>query len=363
MKIALSCDDLLVRDHYTEIVETLGLVYEDSEIYTLVHKEKAMLGTVELRKIRSTYLSHKIKDREHLARNSYLIPNAASNLFIPCSVDLIINISNGMSQGIRKCENTKLITYFYDHYYLNRKKKVLREKLFKSYIAKWSKAALCMSDEIWVPNNSVKDFVESFYEGPVRVIAPPFNIADYPLTPKEGKEFNYFAINAQGMNEECAEKLAEFLIQYDFKFIFFGEDSHLDNMKYGSGDPRFLGVKCSGEIAPVLGNARAIIDVSENAFPEEALKGLSSGRPAILKESEHYKSYLGDYGILWTDGSAESLINSVKDMNNLFHTYERKKLYNIATGFHDIKFKSEVKRRVDHLMGNTHIHNGSDCCQ
>jgi len=362
LKIAISCDDLLVRDHYTEIVESLGLVYEDAEIYTLVHKEKAMLGTVELRKIHSTYLSHKIKDREHLARNSFLVPNAAVNLFIPCTVDVIINISNGMSQGIRKCENTKLITYFYDHYYLNRKKKVLREKLFNSYVAKWSKKALCMSDEIWVPNENVKEFVESFYSGVVKVIAPPFNIADYPLTPMEGKEFNYYAINAKGMSEKCAVELISFMGQYDMKYIFFGEDSHLAGLKYTDDDPRFLGVKCSGELAPMLGNARCLIDLSEGAFPEDALKALSSGRPAILKKSENYQSYLGDFGILWTDGGFENVIDAVKDMNNLFHTFDRRKLYNIATNFHDIKFKSAVRREIDHLTHVEHTHEAADCC-
>ncbi|GEM_PF-580538 len=362
MKIALSCDDLLIRDHYTEIVETLGMVYEDSTIYTLAHKEKAMLGTVELRKIRSTYLSHKIKDREQLAKNSFLIPNAASNLFIPCSVDLIINISNGMSSGIRKCDNTKLVTYFYDHYYLNRKKKALREKIFNSYVTKWSKAALCMSDEIWVPSESVKKFVEEFYNGPVSVVAPPFNIADYPLTPKEGKEFNYYAINAKGMSEECAIELTSFLDEYNMKYIFFGEDAHLDILKIDEEDPRFMGVRCSGELAPMLGNARALIDISETAFPEDILKCLSSGRPAIVKDSELFKSYLGDFGLLWTDGSASKLIDSVKDMNNLYHTYDRKKLYNIATNFHDIKFKSDVKRRVDKMIGDNHVHSGADCC-
>ncbi len=362
MNIALSCDDLLIRDHYTEIVETLGMVYEDSTIYTLVHKEKAMLGTIELRKIRSTYLSHKIKDREHLAKNSFLIPNAASNLFIPCSVDLIINISNGMSSGIRKCENTKLITYFYDHYYLNRKDKVLREKIFKSYITKWSKAALCMSDEIWVPNESVKKYVETFYEGPVSIVAPPFNISDYPLTPKEGKEFDYYAINAKGVDENCANELISFLDQYNMKYVFFGEDAHLDEIKLGEEDPRFMGVRCSGELAPMLGNARALIDISETAFPEDILKALSSGRPVIAKDSELFKSYLGEFGLIWTNGSSSELIDAIKDMNNLYHTYDRRKLYNIATNFHDIKFKSDVKRRVDHILSNDHVHNGADCC-
>ncbi len=70
MKVAISCDDLLVRDHYTEIVETVAMAFEEAEVYTLAHRPKAMLGTIELRKIRSTYLSHNIQEREKLAVGS-----------------------------------------------------------------------------------------------------------------------------------------------------------------------------------------------------------------------------------------------------------------------------------------------------
>jgi len=346
VKVAISCDDLLVRDHYTELVETLGLVFEDAEIYTLVHKEKALLGTIELRKIHSTYLSHKIKDRNQLAKNSFLIPSAAKNLFIPCSVDVIINVTNGMSQGITKCEGTKLITYFYDHYYLNRKKKSLREKIFNSYISKWSMNTLAQSDEVWVPNGATKDFLKEFYKGPITVVNPPFRIDDYPVMPPTEMKFEYFAINVEDMSVDMAKNLSHFFSKYSLEYKFFGDDSHLEDMKYHKDDERFFGVKCSGELAPFLANSRAIIDVSNRAFPENALKGLSCGRPLICFESEMYKSYLGDFGVLWTKSTTESLIESIKDMNNLFHTFDRKKLHAIAVNYHETKFKADVRRRI-----------------
>jgi len=346
LKVAISCDDLLVRDHYTEIVETLGLVFEDAEIYTLVHREKALLGTIELRKIHSTYLSHKIQDREHLAKNSFLIPNAAKNLFIPCSVDVIINVTNGMSQGIKKCEGTKLITYFYDNFYFNRENKSLREKIFKSYTTNWSMDALSESDEVWVPNSAAKTFLEEFYKGPISVVNPPFRIDDYPLMPKMDKTFEYYAVNVEDMTTEMAQELSAFFSKYSISFKFFGDDSHLEKMKYHDEDWRFFGVKCSGELAPFLANAKAVIDVSNRAFPENALKGLSSGRPLICAENEMYKSYLGDYGILWSKRNSTSIIEGIKDMNNLFQTYDRKKLHAIATNFHETKFKADIRRRV-----------------
>jgi hypothetical protein len=360
MKVAISCDDLLIRDHYTEIVETVAMAFEQAEVYTLAHKEKTMLGTVELRKVNSTYLSHNIKDRESLAKNSYLIPNAASNLFIPCSNDVIVNISNGMSSGIRKCKDTKLITYLYDLFYLNRKKKCLREKLFGGYIKKWTLKSICQSDEVWVPNSAMKEVVESFYNGVVKVLAPPFRSEDYPVLPIQGKSLDYYAISTQGLSCEVATEIASFLSEYNISYKFFGEDSHLDDIKYYDEDPRFFGDKCSGEISPLLAHSKAVIDLSNSAFPEQALKGLSSGRPVICLNSDNYKSYLGDYGLMWVDGTSESVIEAIKDMNNKFHTYDRKKLHGITNNFHELKFKSEVARRLGKLTSSEQ--GPSECC-
>ena len=347
MKIAISCDDLLVRDHYTEIVETLGMAFEKAEVYTLVHKEKAMLGTIELRKVHSTYLSHKIKDRETLAKNSFLIPNAASNLFIPCTVDVIVNVSNGMGQGIRKCKETKLITYLYDEYYLNRKKKFFREKIFQSYVRKWSIKSLCMSDEIWVTNEEMKKFVEGFYAGKVKILEPPFRSDDYPLLPVQGEALDYYAINCEDLNPDTAEEITNFLSEYSIPFKFFGSDEHLNELKYYDEDPRFFGERCSGELAPFLAHSKAIIDLSDRAFPEQALKGLSCGRPIICADRPGYKSYLGNEGIQWVSADSDGVIEGVKEMNNLFQSFDRKKLHAITNKFHELKFKSEVKRRLE----------------
>ncbi|WP_127715801.1 hypothetical protein [Halobacteriovorax sp. HLS] len=360
MKIAISCDDLLIRDHYTEIVETVAMAYEDAEIYTLVHKEKAMLGTIELRKVHSSYLSHKIKDRESLCKNSFLIPNAATNLFIPCSVDIIINISNGMGQGIRKCKDTKLITYLYDFHYLNREKKSLREKLFGSYLKKWTLNSLCQSDEIWVTNEEMEKNVKSFFSGTVRVIEPPFRSEDYPLLPIKGEKLDYYAINAQDLQVETAIGISLFLDEYNLSYKFFGDDTHLASMKLNEEDPRFFGDRCSGELAPFLAHSKAVIDLSKRAFPEHALKGLSCGRPLICLNTPNYQSYLGTDGIMWVEGSSDSVIEAIKEMNNKYHTFDRKKLHGKTVKFHELKFKAEIKRRV-HSFEENHSHK-EDCC-
>ena len=112
MKIAISCDHVIERNQALAIVEMVGAVYEDAEIFTIVHKPGSVLGPIEQRKIRSTYLSHKVKDKDHFYRCGFLVPSAAKNLHIPCNFDLVVNISSGLSQGIQTCEGTKVLTYF-----------------------------------------------------------------------------------------------------------------------------------------------------------------------------------------------------------------------------------------------------------
>ena len=46
MKIAISCDSLVKRSFVTSIVEVALALYEDADIYTLVHKAKGILGPV-----------------------------------------------------------------------------------------------------------------------------------------------------------------------------------------------------------------------------------------------------------------------------------------------------------------------------
>ena len=93
-KVALSCDHLIVRDHQTEVFEMFLSLYEEAEIYTLAHKQKAILGPIEMRKIHSTFLSNLVDSVDEFNRYKYIVPTAAKNLFIPCSIDIIINIYN-----------------------------------------------------------------------------------------------------------------------------------------------------------------------------------------------------------------------------------------------------------------------------
>ncbi|MDD0853483.1 hypothetical protein HBN50_10255 [Halobacteriovorax sp. GB3] len=348
MKVVISCDDVLARDHVTEIIESILGLYDEAEIYTLAHKPKGILGPVELRKIHSTFLSHKVKSKKGLGELSYLIPSAAKNLFIPCSVDLIINISSGLSQGIKKCEKTKQITYLYDNRY-ERKKKTFKEKFFSGFVKSFFKKSFKNADILWVSNSSLKqELAQIGYES--EVVEPPFKINDWQIIPSPLFTYDHFAVNAKGLDLDMAKKIRSLFKEKGIKFKFFGIDGHLNEMKEGPEDKDFFGDRCSGELAPLLSGARAIIDLEDCSFPVASLKGLGTGRPVVSLDTPSNKAFLTGLGITHCAYDFDALKECIEEVLKSSIQVESKKLRAHALNYNEIKFKAFFKRRIDKLF-------------
>ena len=122
MKVALSTDTLLKRDHSTEIYDLLCELFPEAEAYALAHRPGTILGPAEHRKVHSTFLSTKVQSHEEIGKYFFSIPSALKNLFIPCSNNVILNISRGLSHGIKKCKESYQITYLYDEFWFDKKR-------------------------------------------------------------------------------------------------------------------------------------------------------------------------------------------------------------------------------------------------
>lgn len=350
MKVVLSCDDLIQRDHLTEVFEAFIEIFEDAEIYTLVHKQGAILGPIEMRPIHASGMTHRIQERDDFGKWSFLVPTAANTLFIPCSVDLIVNLSNGLSHGIKKCEKTKQITYLYDFFLEGRPAKTWRERFFKSYTKSWSMQKLKQADQIWVSSEALKDKISAVRDD-AQVLNPFFNISDFPIIPSSTFKYDYYAINAVGLDPEKGRQLMELLKRLETRFCFVGQDEHLNKLKEGTGDSLFFGERCSGELAPLLSGARGVIDFNNAAFPKLSLSALATGRPIIVSEARRNPDYLQGEGIISVNpGTIHEVESAISKLDEEHHTFEPKRLRGIATKFHDVKFKAAVRRRVDQLF-------------
>jgi hypothetical protein len=344
MKVAITCDYLLERNHYTEVIETICELFPEARLYCFAHREGMILGHIEHRMITSSYLSKKIKDESEFYAHSYQVPSLAKNLFVSCEYDLIINISKGFSQGLKKCDKSKLITYLYDFGFENKIRKTFVQKLFYSYILTWVKKTLKKSDMVMVSRTDILNDVKSFLPNAV-VVPPPFRVSDYSLFPKAMFKHHYFAIETTGLSLTEARELAGWMSDWELQFQFIGNDEHLSDMKKDFETSKFFGNRCSGEHAPVLAGSKALISFNNQEFPNLVLATMATGRPVIVgNDLKKWVHGTGTFFASFHKGSLRAMIDEVFANED---ELEGQKIRAHVMEYHDIKFKAHMKRVLE----------------
>ncbi|MFA6235846.1 MAG: hypothetical protein WC635_00855 [Bacteriovorax sp.] len=347
MKIAITCDYLIERNHYAEVVENICELFPEARLYCFAHKEGKILGHIEQRQITSTYLSKKIETLEEFYSYSYLIPSLARNLFISCEYDLIINISKGFSQGIKRCDKSKVITYLYDLGYDNKIKKSFLQKVFYNFVVSWVKKTLKKSDLVMVSRPDIKLALKDVIPE-AEVVPPPFRVSDYSLFPKSMFRHHYYAIEATGLTPDEACDIASWMNEWGLLFQFIGGDEHLSSIKANYEDNAFFGNRCSGEHAPVLAASKALISFNDQEFPNLVLATMATGRPVILgNELKKWVSGTGTFFASLHKGSLRAMIDQVEELED---ELDGQKIRAHVMAYHDVKFKAHIKRVLSNYL-------------
>jgi glycosyltransferase involved in cell wall biosynthesis len=343
MKTVVSTDLLVEKNFAMEIVQTFLEVYEDATMYTLAHKPGEILGPIEQRKITSSFLTHKIKNEQDLKKQSWLVPSACKKLHIPCSTDLILNVSRGLSQGISKCDKPKQITYLYDTAYLPGSGS-FREKVFGSMVKNWARKSFEQASEVWLSHESYQDFVKACSDTKVKIVPPFIHVQDFPVGPKGVFDHNYYVINAESVDDVLAEKLMRLFAKKGTPYVFVGQDAHLERLKTQEKQNLFHGYKCNGELAPLFAASRAVIDLTKEAFPTFALSALSTGRPVISTDNPFFDQKIKENSILVEKKPEEEIEKAIDQMDSEFSQYDPDQLHNTINKFHQARFKGEIIR-------------------
>lgn len=342
IKVAITCDYLLERNYYTEIIEVVCELIPDAKIYTFAHREKAILGRIEQRPIQSTSLSKTIKtEKRFYLLPTYKIPLIAKNFFISCKYDLIINISKGLSQGFKRCEDTKQLTFLIDWDLKRNFTKNFFQKFFFASLERFARKSLDNVDFLWVANENLKKEFPN-----AEVVEPPFKMSDYALFPKEMFPHHFYLIDTTDLDFEFAQSLVNKFESENTPFQFIGNEALLKDLNFKTTSNHFFGERCSGEHAPVLAASKAYISFNQTLFPKMALAALASGRPVILHQNQ--KQWVNGAGTYFVDDiTLTDLSLALNKLASEIETLEGDKLRAQVNRFHEIKFKNKLKKFLE----------------
>ena len=342
MKVGIGCDHILERDRSIEVVEALCAIFPDAEIYTLAHKPKQVLGPLERKKIHSTFLSHKVSSLKDLGKYAYMIPSAAKNLHISCSLDLFIDVSSGMSHGLKTCEKTKRVSYLLD------KKDNLDQRgflgmFFKSYLKNWKRKNLLDERTLWVETPELEKNLKAMGRDP-QILRPFVKVEDFKVIKSAGFKHSAFLINTLPLDEELAAKIIDCLNRENYTFKFIGEDEHLSTLKNKIGENSFFGEKCHGELAPLMSSAAGLIDFDTHPYSPFTLECLASGRP-VLKNKKNSMIEELEGLIPFTD--LDEMFSKLPSLSNESWVDKSDELRRGVVKFNESRFKTQVKKFLE----------------
>lgn len=335
LKVVVSCDAVVERDFYIECLETMmGVIGDNVELYTLVHRQGQVIGPVEQRKIHSTFLSNMVKSWDELIDKGHLIHGAAQGLFIPCSVDLVVNLSRGFSQEIKICEKTHLFTYLVEDINHGKRNLSLLKRFFSSFVRSKQLKYLNRANTLWTN----EDYILSQFPN-AKQVTPATSLKDYKVLPEGMFKRDYFLINCEPLTLEEAQQFIE--VYKDHKFKFIGTEDHLQELaqKYPQ---KFFGNKCSGELAPLYAGANYVID-TEKRFPHFALKALSCGRPVFTTGNKFLPFGLGVHKL------DESFFENTEVTTLDVPEEDPKKRHGVSANFEMVKFKHVFNREFQKI--------------
>lgn len=343
MKVAITIDTLLERSSEVEMVEALLGPFPDAHIYTLAFNRETLLGPITHRPIHASFLTRWIKNPKDLKRFSFLIPKALENLSISCDVDLVIDISSGFSQGIKRCQKSKSLTYFYDFNFSRR-----LGPWWQSWFKKWAQKK-CQQSKTTVVASS-QGLKELMAMDQAQVITPFFDAHEFPLM-LERPEFlpalkDFWVISTEGLNNQQCLELAIKAQAKKITIIFAGPDDHLLKAKEVLGEELFFGKRCDGELGPLVASSFGVMDFSSKSFATFALMAQALGRLAIVQDNAINRSLLNNQAIQFSTWDKALDVAMLLKWEPELALKARQQ----AMLYHPIKFKGQMLRLINQAL-------------
>lgn len=345
MKVAICIDSLLTRDDSIFLLEMVLNVYPNSEIYTIAHKQGAILGTVETHPIVGSFLTNKAKDLDVFKKNFWILPSAVKAIPLHSSIEKVIVLSRGYIHGLKFPSHLKSYLYIVD-WNLVDQSKLGWQKLFSSYVNEWREKSLTHFKNIAVSSEVLQ---KELHLPNAEVIQPTFRTEEYPFVKDEDHNFmfEHHLVYSHDLSFEEFRTIAKVLTEKGEMIRVMGPNTHLEPLRKEFPKIDFAGDHCEATSAMYSHQAKAVWDFSKNFFPSKAFGSLCNGRPAVVMDNKINREYLTSGAYFLKSFSMDDINTLYTEIEGSYLAQDRRALRRLGLKWNERLFKSRMVKFLD----------------
>ncbi|MGQ0644930.1 MAG: glycosyltransferase [Elusimicrobiota bacterium] len=324
MKVALVHDWLTGMRGGEKVLEALGEVFPDSDIFTLVHIPGSVSTAIESHKIITSPLQN-VPGVESRYRHFLPFMPWAAERFDLAGYDLIVSSSHCVAKGVRVpagvphvCYCHTPMRYVWDQYpdYFGAGRASWAVRAAMSVLAprlrKWDVRTSSGVSRFIANSENVRDRIRRFYGREAEVIYPPVDVDRF--APDEKAPGDYYLMVTAFAPYKRVDTAIEAFRSLDRRLVIVGGGQEEKRLKALAG-PRveFAGWVPSSRLADYYAGCRALIFPGEEDFGIVPVEAMAAGRPVVAygRGGALETVVEGETGVFFDSQTPESLRDAV----------------------------------------------------
>ena len=303
------------------VIEALGELYPDADLFTHVCDRSALSSSLRDRNIRTTFIQRLPQATKRYRSYLPLMPLALEQLDLR-AYDIVISSESGPAKGIITLPHTlhicychTVMRYLWDMYHEYRasagRLTRLLMPLAANYLRLWDYASAARVDAFVANSENVAARIEKTYRRQATVIHPPVDTERFRA---DRERSDFYVTVSQLVSYKRIDIIVEALSRLNLPLVVIGEGPELRKLQRLAGPSvRFLGRQSDEVVTDHLERCKAFVFAANEDFGIVPVEAQAAGAPVIAygKGGTTETVIPGRTGLFFMDQTVDSLAAAV----------------------------------------------------
>lgn len=342
------------------VLEALGELYPDADIYTHVVDPDSISEQLQQHAIHTTFIQRLPFAKK--AYQSYLpfMPLALESLDLT-GYDLVISSESGPAKGVivppdalHVCYCHSPMRYLWDMYHEYRRSVGWLKRMLMApvshYLRQWDVTTASRVDEFVVNSRFVGQRVARYYHRGSTVVHPPVDLHRFKPS---GTHDDYYLMVGQLVAYKRADLAVDAFARLDRKLVVVGEGEMRKELERSAGaNVEFVGWKSNAEVEDYYRRCRALVFPGCEDFGIVPVEAMASGRPVIAfgRGGATETVIDGETGVLFGDQTVESLVDAINRFEAIEGDLSTARIRERAEEFDVAHFRNSMRNLIAELL-------------